>query len=610
MEFYETQECQEFITLKYNSIELTDKLCDVIKNDTIKITFTDIWFIITNIKKSQILKIIKSYLDNYIVSDNEIKIIIKELKKPSLINEFFKENKIDLKICYKFILELFSTTQIETWSFNDLNDILDYITKEDIIYNVQYYYNNVDLFTNLIKHYVNNNVITKDDAVIIFQYVDDINIPICNYFFEKFTFERRDILKLLAFCCYPEYLIKHIKGYVCNIFSIKEIIDLTKYEINSEQAKLDYVKYINSEILCVSDYIKNNINEIIILFDNDFLIKVYSYFLTYWSDNNILFNKITLINSINSILTDDNYNEYEKLLINYKNVCSFKELLELPIDNKIKNALYDPIIHESINDLLLILKINDTTHKNYELIKTYIKNKDFETIINVIPNIPICVKDNIDPYIYHMNIIQYCFQVFNSEEKILQLLNLYQHSKYKKYILSTLAKHRAIDDNILLNIAFKIFDTDINNIYNMYKSIENYIDYYDYFDFNNVNKEHLLIGNFISKIYYNILDDETIDNTGKKYYSGIWKINVNDKKILQDKIIKYAISKGKKIQTPWFIKNTKKQTNNMCIICFEKKPNIALFCGHILCKKCFLKIQNNTCFICRKEITGNIKLYM
>lgn len=59
------------------------------------------------------------------------------------------------------------------------------------------------------------------------------------------------------------------------------------------------------------------------------------------------------------------------------------------------------------------------------------------------------------------------------------------------------------------------------------------------------------------------------------------------------------------------LEEEKKEINLECKICFDKKINVAIVpCGHVVCRACSLKITNNECPYCLKNITKKIGLFL
>ena len=106
--------------------------------------------------------------------------------------------------------------------------------------------------------------------------------------------------------------------------------------------------------------------------------------------------------------------------------------------------------------------------------------------------------------------------------------------------------------------------------------------------------------NFIEKLNIQIINDIEIK---KSNYKKILELenNIINKDIINKEIIlnlKKEIDNNKKI-------------DNLCSICLENKINICCIpCGHTYCDKCIRSTYAYNCFICRKNITNTVKIYI
>ena len=106
--------------------------------------------------------------------------------------------------------------------------------------------------------------------------------------------------------------------------------------------------------------------------------------------------------------------------------------------------------------------------------------------------------------------------------------------------------------------------------------------------------------NFIEKLNIQIINDIEIKKSSYKKILELENIIIN-KDIVNKEIIlnlKKEIDNNKKI-------------DNLCSVCLENKINICCIpCGHTYCDKCIRSTYAYNCFICRKNITNTIKIYI
>ncbi|ARF10155.1 hypothetical protein Hokovirus_1_34 [Hokovirus HKV1] len=526
--------------------ETINEYCNIIKTCTSVIKFEHIYVLLKklvhnivskNLSGQHITMIIVAYLQNYKFNKDQVACLFGILCETRyntkfdsirIIKDIIAKNLdiLPLDNYFEIYLRFIDNTTKYKWpnKFNFINEINMKEIPKNVILNA---INNVNDKTQefncfLVSFFI--KLFTKDD---IFQILTCFN----NYgfrdkvlllFCDTFTYDKEEISQFIIM--YPRYTTDILKKYdITLIFTNQEIIDILTYLTNSSICnELDYLKYINKNYTSIRSYIYENKDQVYQHFENKHLI--YNYLILYWYDNNFAISKEEIMASLEFI----NDNDKITFLCHVKNIFTTREIIDIVTKYNIDRNQLNKLIDINVlkyQDFILTLN-NLSPYECFKLIKysSYIKS-DYDTIIDLINKIPLIITNTkldryIDSHVLKIELLKYgCISKFDNETKIMQLLNLFEDVKHKKYILNMVSKNN-----------FQLVNNQIFT--NIINTINNYVDYYDLLVIDRSVSKYLHPGYFT----YNILEDRVkfSGNLGKPLDNEI----INEvKQIIIDKII-------------------------------------------------------------------------
>lgn len=409
--------------------------------------------------KSSFIKLINLYKDNQLNFDN----IIENIRK-------------GLIVYYENILPTFS----------NINEIIFYF-KRELEYQkefINFYSLPINLEIILIDTIKKSNIqeiIDKNFNYFIFDfeilaflfYIDyDHSIKCFNNYLETniknniFIFDQ--ILKI-------NNVLSNLSKSLINVIPIKKILQkiITSYSHNQEFYKnLTNKIYLNKEYTFILEYIN----------EKEVWVNVYSkkLFNRLLSNEIDLKNELSIIEYIKQYIGNSLTFKIENLIIDYKNSLLFNRGIEIDIKSSIyiysDKSLFNDNYWKNIN-----VKLSEPFNKAFEQIQKYYKSQYSNRLLildyqNSSILIEAYYKNNINPYIFKMNILQYI--IFNeilkgkkTHSEINSIFNI------DSILLSSLL-HSLINEDVLIKSGKKNkidFENDIFTINNNFYSNKKFI---------------------------------------------------------------------------------------------------------------------------------------
>ncbi|ARF10151.1 hypothetical protein Hokovirus_1_30 [Hokovirus HKV1] len=662
------------LTSRYNYLNedeiknKVNKICELIEKKIININIQDMIIFIknfyenpNNLHDSFHLQIIKLYVNNYNLTVKEIKKLLKILPSIKLL-ECVKQNNniIDIRLHYKFIIkQLIIKNNYNIKSYEHIlalmpkNDFFDIIYLSDKFTTIRYI---MEYF--LKNKFSDDTILNNTDAIRLMRF---FNTNLSGFILKNFIFNKDELNEIIFTINGFNYdYIANTENYIFTLFNESEIVEFSKVMRLSDIK--NYIFLLCKNFTNMRDYILSNPS---VLFDvvsdkfsfdihvkllymytgiknypdtydySQFLqifrgethiicsmtfIKILQFFISKNIDEKLLLNIIETINKNSKYLDDIDNQQFIKLIdmfINYINderelfkmiyaINTRVPFSEITTKNKLtySNLAFNINIHDTWQDINCALNnINSIYDKFKFIINLKIKNRN--TIKQIISNFPLLNSNEyIDGYVFRLKILD----IFGLPElnEIEELLDLFPDIIHKKYILNHFSKMCPNHNKYLLDLAIKIFDTNEENIHDEYIKIDNYINFESSFKDKYINKQYItreLVYDFISN------SDNYPEDTKNIIIQEIQNTYINNVYHYIPKFIKTntIINENAVIN-----ENTVINKNNVCMICYTNKYDTCLLCGHVLCETCYETIMKNSkkCHICRRIITGKIKLFI